>query len=208
MEIPSPAPIRWTRPWTRRRDFANPTNPGRWGEKASLPLDPVFDQIQSACDGIDSYDKQIEELSGTSSPQTSWLRQVHGVGLLIALAFVVTVSDPKRFAKSRTLGAYFGWIPRLNQSGMSSPMLGITKAGDRFMGSLLVSAATRILGPKGVDSDLRRCGERVLSTGGARARGRARIVVARKLSVRLHRLLRTGEVYEPLRNSPAEAPAA
>jgi len=171
-------------------------------------LSPVLDQIQSACVGIEAYEKRVEELSRTSFPETALLRQVHGIGPLIALAFVVTIGDPRRFAKSRIVGAYFGLVPRLNQSGMSNPRLGITKAGDRFMRSLLVSAATRILGPKGVDSDLRRYGERVLSTGGGRASGRARIAVARKLSVLLHRLLVTGEVYEPFRNSPEEATAA
>ena len=70
--------------------------------------------------------------------------------------------------------------------------------------------APRILGPFGVDSDLRRFGLRIIEQGGQRAKGKARIAVARKLAVLLHRLLLTGEVYEPLRNAdqPTEEPSA
>jgi len=169
-------------------------------------LFPVFDAIQCLSDGIQSHDSRIEELSQREFPETNTLRQVHGVGPLIALAFVATIGDPSRFRKSRTVGAYLGLVPRLNQSGKSDPSLSITKCGDRYMRTLLVSAATRILGPHGTDSDLRRFGERIAVNGGKSAKSRARIAVARKLGVLLHCLLRTSEVYEPLRNS--EAPSA
>ena len=69
------------------------------------------------------------------------------------------------------------------------------------MRCLLVSSATRILGRFGADSDLRRFGLQIVGSGGKRAKARARIAVARKLAVLLHRLLTTGEVYQPLRNS-------
>lgn len=164
-------------------------------------MDPIVDTIECLCVGIESYDLKIEELSRKEYPETGVLRQVHGVGPLVALAFVSTVGDPERFKKSRTIGAYLGLVPRIRQSGKSNPALGITKCGDRYMRSLLVSAATRILAPSGPDSDLRRYGERIIGDGGRRARARARIAVARKLGVVLHRLLCTGEVYEPLRNS-------
>ena len=171
-------------------------------------MDPIFDIIESLCAGIDAYDEQVEELSKGQFREAGTLRQVHGVGPLIALAFVATIGDPTRFTKSRTVGAYFGLVPRIRQSGKSNPALGITKCGDRYMRSLLVSAATRILGPKGVDSDLRRFGERIIGDGGRRAKARARIAVARKLGVLLHRLLLTSEVYEPLRNSEEVKPSA
>lgn len=66
---------------------------------------------------------------------------------------------------------------------------------------LLVSAAQYILGPFANDSDLRRHGEKMASRGGKNAKKRAAVAVARKLSVLLHRLWVTGEVYEPLRNA-------
>lgn len=164
-------------------------------------MGPILDTIECLCAAIESYDEQIVEISAVQFPETGVLRQVHGVGPLIALAYVATIGDPERFKKSRTIGAYLGLVPRIRQSGKSNPALGITKCGDRYMRSLLVSAATRILSPRGTDSDLRRFGERIIGTGGRRSKALARIAVARKLGVLLHRLLCTGEVYEPLRNS-------
>ena len=63
-----------------------------------------------------------------------------------------------------------------------------------------MSAAHYILGPFGPDSDLRRWGLALAAQGGRRGKKRAVVAVARKLSVLLLRLWRTGEVYEPLRN--------
>ena len=75
-----------------------------------------------------------------------------------------------------------------------------SKAGDDHLRWLLVSAAHYILGPFGPDSDLRRWGLALAAQGGRRGKKRAVVAVARKLSVLLLRLWRTGEVYEPLRN--------
>lgn len=78
-------------------------------------------------------------------------------------------------------------------------MLRITKAGDPYLRKLPLQCAHYILGPHGPDTDLRRFGERLVARGGRAAKKKARVAVARKLAVLLHRLWVTGEVYEPLR---------
>ncbi len=65
----------------------------------------------------------------------------------------------------------------------------------------MVGSAQRILEPFGEDSDLRRHGLKICEHGGKNAKKRAAVAVARKLSVLLHRLWVTGEVYEPLYNA-------
>lgn len=65
----------------------------------------------------------------------------------------------------------------------------------------MVGSAQRILGPFGEDSDLRRHGLKIAERGGKNAKKRAAVAVARKLSVLLHRLWVSGEVYEPLYNA-------
>jgi transposase len=151
---------------------------------------------------IRQYDKKIEnELCKKKYPQTEVLRQIDGVGPLTALAFILVLADPRRFKKSRDVGAYLGLVPRKKDSGEREPQLGITKAGDSFMRRLLVGSAHYILGPFGPDTDLRRHGEKIAERGGKNAKKRAVVAVARKLAVLLHRLWVTGEVYEPLRNT-------
>lgn len=175
-------------------------------EELRSALDPIIEVIGSLTKRIAGYDSQIEGLSTTEFPETALLTAIHGVGPLIALGFVATIGDPKRFKQSRSVGAYLRLVPRSDQSGGRNPTLSITKCGDRFLRSLLVSAATRILGPHGADSDLRRLGLAIGAGGDKRAKAKARIAVARRLGVLMHRLLSTGEVYEPLRNSePAAA---
>ena len=70
---------------------------------------------------------------------------------------------------------------------------------------LLVGSAHYVLGPFGKDSDLRRHGEKVASRGGKNPKKRAAVAVARKLSVLLHRLWVTAEVYDPLYNTRQRA---
>jgi transposase len=130
------------------------------------------------------------------------LRQVEGVGALTALTFVLTLEDPSRFAKSRSVGAYLGLVPASDRSGDRDPQRRISKEGDEMLRKLLVGSAQYILGPFAKeDSDLRCHGEKIASRGGKNAKKRAAVAVARKLSVLLHRLWVTGEVYEPLYNA-------
>ena len=110
------------------------------------------------------------------------------MGPITALYYVLTIEDPSRFAKSRSVGAYVGLRPKQRDSGEQQPQLRITKAGDALLRRLLVSAAHSILGPFGPDTDLRRAGLRMAERGGSVAKKRAVVATARRLAVWLHRL--------------------
>lgn len=170
-------------------------------------LRPLLDQIESLTAAIRVCDRRLEVLADERYPHTALLRQVSGVGAQTALAFVLTLEDPARFASSRAVGSYLGLRPRRHQSGASDPQLRITKTGDERSRRLLVTAAQYILGPFGPDTDLRRFGLRLIARGGKAAKKRAVVAVARKLAVLLHRLWITGAVYEPLREAEVSEPA-
>jgi transposase len=170
--------------------------------EALLPaLGPILETIGSLTRHIREYDRQLETISKETYPETELLRQVEGVGPLTALTFVLTVEDPYRFEKSRSVGAYLGLVPASDRSGDRDPQKRISKEGDEMLRKLLVSGAHYILGPFGSDSDLRRHGEKIASRGGKNAKKRAVVAVARKLAVLLHSLWMSAEVYEPLRNA-------
>src|SRR5688572_17560847 len=164
-------------------------------------LGPILETIGSLTQRIREYDRQLEMLCQEHYPETGLLRQVEGIGVLTALTFVLTLEDPYRFERSRSVGAYLGLVPATDRSGDSDPQKRISKEGDEMLRRLLVGSSHYILGPFGSDSDLRRHGEKIASRGGKNAKKRAAVAVARKLSVLLHRLWVTGEVYEPLRNA-------
>jgi transposase len=165
---------------------------------------PVLRMIDELTQRIVAYEKRIERIAAERHPVTQVLRQVNGVGAVTAFTYVLTLEDPTRFATSRSVGAFLGLRPKQRQSGQSDPQLRISKAGDRELRRLLVQSAQYILGPFGTDSDLRRFGLKLAGRGGKAAKRRAVVAVARKLSVLLHRLWLTGEVYEPLRASDRE----
>ena len=170
--------------------------------EALLPaLGPIVEQIGSLTERIRQYDRQLETISKERYPETELLRQVEGIGPLTALTFVLTLEDPYRFEKSRSVGAYLGLVPARDQSGDRDPQKRISKEGDEMLRKLLVSSAHYILGPFGSDSDLRRHGEKIASRGGKNAKKRAAVAVARKLCVLVHRLWVSGEVYDPLYNT-------
>jgi transposase len=170
--------------------------------EALLPaLGPILEQIGSLTERIRQYDRKLEAISTERYPETELLRQVEGIGSLTALTFVLTLEDPHRFEKSRSVGAYLGLVPARDQSGDRDPQKRISKEGDQMLRRLLVGSAHYVLGPFGSDSDLRRHGEKIASRGAKNAKKRAAVAVARKLGVLLHHLWVTGEVYDPLYNA-------
>jgi transposase len=168
-------------------------------------LGPILETIGSLTERIRDYERQLETISKEHYPETNLLRQVEGVGTLTALTFVLTLEDPYRFEKSRTVGAYLGLVPASDRSGDRDPQKHISKEGDEMLRKLLVGSAHYILGPFGSDSDLRRHGEKIAQRGAKNAKKRAVVAVARKLSVLLHHLWITGEVYDPLYNTHRRA---
>jgi transposase len=168
-------------------------------------LEPILEQIGSLTERIREYDRRLEAISEDHYPETALLCQVEGVGSLTALTFVLTLGDPYRFEKSRSVGACLGLVPASDKSGERDPHKRISKEGDEMLRKLLVGSANYILGPFGSDSDLRRHGEKIASRGGKNAMKRAAVAVARKLCVLLHRLWVSGEAYDPLHNAHRRA---
>jgi len=160
-------------------------------------LEPLYEALTAIDQQIRDQERLIEK-TAEKYPDVNVLSQPHGVGVLTALAYVLVVEDKERFKKSRMAGAFIGLRPKKDQSGDGDPQLRITKAGDPFLRRLLVGSANHILGPFGKDSDLRSWGLELAKRGGKNARKRAKVAVARKLAVLLHRLWVTGEVYQPL----------
>jgi len=160
-------------------------------------LGPVLQVILELNVRIRSANRQIATLIRERYPIATRLQQPTGVGPLTALAFVLLIDEPTRFARSRDVGAYFGLVPRLDESSTWRPQLPITKSGDELGRRLLVSAAHYIIGPFGPPCDLRRHGEAIASRGGKNAKKRAAVAVARKLAVLLHRLWVSGAPYDP-----------
>jgi transposase len=168
---------------------------------------PLLKAVETISEQIGKYDEQIAEMA-KRYPEEKLLRPVYGVGPLIALTYILTLEDGQRFAHSREVGPYLGLTPKQRDSGDSQPELGISKAGDNLLRSLLVQGAHCMLRKNAPDSDLREWGLEKMGKGGKQAKKLVVVAVARKLAVLLHHLWVTGEVYDPHYNRKAAAAAA
>lgn len=186
----------------------NPEKAENLSPEVQVAMEPLLAAIQSVSEGIAEYNERIEKLVQQSYPQVALLKQIKGVGTLIALTFLLTLEDPHRFRKSRDVGSYLGLQPGRRKSGQSEPQMHISKEGDPYLRMLLVQGAQHILGPFGVDCDLRRWGLKLAERGGRNGKKRAIVATARKLAVLLHHLWVSAEVYEPLHNSSRVTVAA
>jgi len=179
----------------------NPEKAEDLSPELQTALEPLLQEIESLSVRISEYDQRIECIAREHYPETALLKQVKGVGTLVALTYILTLEDPHRFQKSRDAGCYAGLQPGRRNSGQSEPQLRISKEGDAYLRGLLVQSAHHILGRFGADSDLRRWGLKLAERGGKNGKKRAIVATARKLAVLLHRLWVSGEVYEPFYTS-------
>lgn len=132
------------------------------------------------------------------------LMTIPGVGPLTALAFVTGVDDAARFGKSKNVGAYFGLTPRRQQSGEVDYNGRISKCGDSLVRSYLFEAAGVLLFRVNKWCTLRAWGLRLAKRSGV---NKARVAVARKLAVIMHRMMLTGEEFR-WSAAPADQAAA
>ncbi len=113
------------------------------------------------------------------------LMSTPGVGALVAITYRTAIDDPQRFCKSRMVGAYFGLTPKKYQSGETDIDGGVSKVGDAMVRTALFEAAHIMLTRATRFSALKRW-----AMGVAKRRGmkRAKVALARKLAVVLHRM--------------------
>jgi transposase len=177
-------------------------------ESLSGALKETLEEIASLTARVRALDREVERKAMEQYSETEAMRQISGVGALTALCYALVIEDPDRFRARRSVGAYLGLVPALEDSGDVRSELGISKAGHQLCRRLLVQAAQYILGPFGPDTDLRRWGLAIAGSSGSRkAKKRAVIAVARKLAVLMHRLWVTRETYRPLYNEELRAAA-
>ena len=115
------------------------------------------------------------------------LMSVPGVGPITALAFRATIDQPERFRRSRDVGAHLGLTPSRYQSGETDIVGKVSRCGDELARTALYEAAHCLLMRSRKWSSLRAWGMQIAKHRGM---ARARVAVARKLAVILHRMWR------------------
>jgi transposase len=150
---------------------------------------------------VAAFDKEVRALA-KKDPTCRLLMSVPGIGVLSVLAYVSTVEDPARFARSRSVGAYMGLTPKQYQSGEVDRSGRISRCGDTLARTLLYEAAVVILTRVKRACSLKDWAQAIARRSGT---GKARVALARKLSVILHSIWRSGEPFRWSEQEPAQA---
>jgi transposase len=114
------------------------------------------------------------------------------VGAIVAITYKSALDDPGRIKKSKDAGPLFGLTPRRYQSGETDVTGGITRVGDEMVRTVLYEAANILLSRVTRFSALKRWGLEVAKRRGLK---RAKVAVARKLAVILHRMWIDGTTF-------------
>lgn len=125
-------------------------------------------------------------------PVCHQLMSVPGVGGIVAITFKSGIDDPARFKRSRDVRPHFGLTPKKYQSGELDVTGSITKVGDRMVRTALYEAASVMLTRTVRFSGLKAWGMAVAKRRGTR---KARVALARKLGVILHRMWVDGSYF-------------
>jgi transposase len=178
--------------------------PGKGGTfvrevEAKMPSDPVIQAVVgsllSVWKTITFELKKLDSDIGTIARESAVHRNlmtVPGVGAVTAAAYVATIDSPERFSKAKEVGAYLGLTPRRYQSGEVDRTGRISKCGDAMLRCLLFEAAHALLTRTRHKSTLRTWGLSLAKKTGA---AKAKVAVARKLAVIMHRMWSNGTAF-------------
>jgi transposase len=133
---------------------------------------------------VDDLDRKVRKLARYDA-QVRRFMTAPGVGPITALCFKATIDDPARFKRSRSVGAYVGLTSRRHASGEVDWSGRISKCGDAMLRMYLFEAAGVLLTRVQKWSALKAWGTRLVKRNGLR---KAKVAVARKLAVILHRM--------------------
>jgi transposase len=138
-------------------------------------------------------DRRLTALARGSSCVRN-LMTTPGVGVIVALTFASAIDDPSRFRSSRMVGPYFGLVPTKYQSGETDVTGRISKVGDAGVRTVLYEAANVMLTRPVKGSALKDWALGIARRAGPK---KAKVALARKLSVVLHQMMTSGEGFAP-----------
>jgi transposase len=150
---------------------------------------PVHAQLLGV---LKAFDKQVRAMA-RSDAKARLLMSVPAVGPIIALGYASAIDDPSRFTSSKRVGAHFGLTPKKYQSGETDYTGRISKMGDATVRTALYEAAhIMLIKPLKGCTQLKSWAMRIARRSGMK---KAKVALARKLAVILHRMLANGTPF-------------
>lgn len=159
---------------------------------AKLGIESLLKSYEATHEEIKKMDKNINKICKEDN-EAQLLMTAPGVGMIVALTYKADIGDPKRFEKSRSVGAYYGMTPRQYSSGETVKLGRVSKCGAKDVRWMLTEAGIVLLTRCKIWSPLRAWGLKLMKKVGLK---KAAMAVGRKLSVIMHHMLITGESFK------------
>jgi len=141
---------------------------------------------------LQAFEKQVRAMARADA-NARLLMSAPAVGPIVALTYASAIDDPRRFKSSKRAGAHFGLTPRKYQSGQTDYTGRISKMGDATVRTALYEAAhIMLIKPIKGCAQLKSWAMRIARRGGMK---KAKVALARKLAVILHRMLANGTPF-------------
>jgi len=166
---------------------------------ARKALTYLADQIDAVEYRIEALEKEIVAWHRTNQ-DSQRIAAIPQIGPITATAIVATVGDAARFASGRQFASWIGLVPGQNSTGGKQRLSGITKAGDRYLRTLLVLGATGALRYRKKAAGGEAWLTKLLSTKKPRL---VSVALANKMARIVWKLLTSGESYKPVLPSAA-----
>lgn len=154
---------------------------------------PVLAIRAALRDHLATVDKRLEK-KARSHEVCRRLMTVPGVGWVTALSFYSAIENPHRFTNATAVGAYFGLIPRLRQSGKMLRRGSISRMGNPLTRTHLCLAAATLIVHTRSESSLKRWAVQLRERIGW---AKARVAVARKLAVVMLKVWKANMDFDP-----------
>jgi transposase len=138
------------------------------------------------------FEKRVRTMA-RHDERAKLLMTTTGVGAVISITFAAAIDDPERFKNSKQVGAHFGITPKKYQSGETDYNGRISKVGDQSVRTALYQAAHIILARPVKASALRTWAMQLAKRIGM---AKAKVALARKLAVMMHRMLVDGKPFD------------
>lgn len=144
---------------------------------------------------FNAFEKRVR-LMARADPKARLLMSTPAVGPIVALTYASAIDDPARFKSSKHAGPHFGLTPRKYQSGETDRSGRISKIGDAAVREALYQSAHIIVTKpiKGC-TELKSWAMRIAKRAGM---SKAKVALARKLAVVLHRMLVDNAPFNPI----------
>jgi transposase len=143
---------------------------------------------------FNGFEKRVRMMA-RGHVQARLLMTTPAVGPIVALTYASAIDDPGRFKSSKAAGPHFGLTPKKYQSGETDRSGRISKIGDASVREALYQAAHVMLTkPVKGCAQLKSWAMRIARRSGMR---KAKVALARKLAVILHRMLADGQAFNP-----------